>query len=341
MDTNLETWITSLSLIVVPVVVYCLYLKCVFLVKGNSAKKSFTACDSSECVRCSKYQQIRLEAFNKLCQFSHSKQICSELQRLFQAIEIQPDTACNSHPNQQPNVLYVPGLSAQPWWNVKTFQRDIDVLERNVNAILREYKKLHDELLTGNHSGWSRNNTSSGQWNVFYFYNQGVKNVQNCLRCPETFSALENVQNLMRGTLFFNASFSVLRADTLIDEHYGPTNTRLRCHLGLDIPGDCQLTVCGVSKFWEKGKCLLFDDSFLHNAQNNNTDGRNRVVLLLDFWHPQLTEIEREAVEYVFWTMRDEGTLSNTGIKTNDEIAVFVCLFQQNQHCQKHVRGGC
>jgi aspartyl/asparaginyl beta-hydroxylase (cupin superfamily) len=50
---------------------------------------------------------------------------------------------------------------------------------------------------------------------------------------------------------------------------------------------------------WEEGKCLLFDDSFVHSVwhkgENNSGD---RIVLLIDLWHPQLQEIEKEAMCY-------------------------------------------
>ena len=35
---------------------------------------------------------------------------------------------------------------------------------------------------------------------------------------------------------------------------------------------------------------MIFDDSFLHQAQNNSD--LDRVVLIFDMWHPDLTELE-------------------------------------------------
>lgn len=293
MDLSLEFWASCLC-VLVPIVIY-------YLLKATKPAVSFTACDSPECVRCSKYEQIRLLAFDKLCEFSNANRSSTglELKRLFLAVD-QQDSSPSSHPKQQPNVLFVRGLKAEPWWNPESFKTEVNILERNAEAIEEEYELIQNALHKGDTAGWARNNTSSGQWNVFYFYNQGVKNERNCRRCPKTSYVLDGLQGLMRNTLFFNASFSVLRADTLIDEHYGPTNTRIRCHLGLKVPENCHLTVCGISKQWRKGKCLLFDDSFLHSAQNYNPRGGSRVVLLLDFWHPDLTDTERKAIEYVF-----------------------------------------
>lgn len=45
---------------------------------------------------------------------------------------------------------------------------------------------------------------------------------------------------------------------------------------------------------WENGKFLLFDDSFEHEVWHNGTDVR--VVLIIDVWHPELTEEERKSL---------------------------------------------
>ena len=74
--------------------------------------------------------------------------------------------------------------------------------------------------------------------------------------------------------------------------HYGPTNKKLRCHLPLSVPegGQCTITVAGESVVLQEGKCILFDDSFLHEASNSSD--QPRVVLIIDTWHPDLTDEE-------------------------------------------------
>ena len=85
--------------------------------------------------------------------------------------------------------------------------------------------------------------------------------------------------------------FSVLAPQTHIKPHYGVTNTRVVTHLPLLIPqGDCKLVVGGVGHAWDPGRCVTFDDTFLHEAWNL-TDHR-RVVLILDTWNPDLAPEE-------------------------------------------------
>lgn len=71
-------------------------------------------------------------------------------------------------------------------------------------------------------------------------------------------------------------------------------------HLPLIVPEPkkCGIRVAGETRQWEVGKALLFDDAFEHEVWN---DGDNeRVVLLFDVWHPDLTQDEITAVQAMF-----------------------------------------
>jgi len=49
---------------------------------------------------------------------------------------------------------------------------------------------------------------------------------------------------------------------------------------------------------WEKGKLTTLDTSFLHST-GNPTD-QERHVLIIDYWHPELSEAERAALQFVY-----------------------------------------
>lgn len=46
-----------------------------------------------------------------------------------------------------------------------------------------------------------------------------------------------------------------------------------------------------LSRSWSEGELLIFDDSFEHEVWHNGT--QVRLVLIVDVWHPDLTEEER------------------------------------------------
>ena len=47
------------------------------------------------------------------------------------------------------------------------------------------------------------------------------------------------------------------------------------------------------TRYWEEGKCIIFDDSYEHEAWNKSDE--TRVVLIIDAWNPHVTEAEKIA----------------------------------------------
>jgi aspartate beta-hydroxylase len=72
------------------------------------------------------------------------------------------------------------------------------------------------------------------------------------------------------------------------------TTTRVVGHLPLIVPNDCTLNVGGEEHAWQKGRAVVFDDTYLHEAWNRSN--QVRVVLIFDLWNPYLDDPERLAV---------------------------------------------
>ena len=73
---------------------------------------------------------------------------------------------------------------------------------------------------------------------------------------------------------------------THIGAHCGPSNLRLRVHLGLRVPDGCRIRVGDEVRSWREGECLVFDDSFEHEVWHEGDADRD--VLICDMWHPML-----------------------------------------------------
>ena len=67
--------------------------------------------------------------------------------------------------------------------------------------------------------------------------------------------------------------------------HTGSTNLRLTAHLPLVVPGESRLEVGRESVGWKEGEVVIFDDSFIHSAENFHPT-EDRWVLLLNFFKP-------------------------------------------------------
>jgi len=65
------------------------------------------------------------------------------------------------------------------------------------------------------------------------------------------------------------------------------------------VPEECFLKVAGDARPWEEGKMIIFDDSYEHEAANLSKD-KERVILLIDIWHPDLVLEEREQIKNMF-----------------------------------------
>jgi len=76
--------------------------------------------------------------------------------------------------------------------------------------------------------------------------------------------------------------------------HCSVDGLRLRCHLALRIPAGTGISVGGERRTWQEGHCLLFEDAWRHEVWNDS-DVR-RIVLIVDFWHPDLTAAEIAAL---------------------------------------------
>ena len=72
------------------------------------------------------------------------------------------------------------------------------------------------------------------------------------------------------------------------------TNLRLVAHLPLILPEHCALKVAGIERAWKLNEVLIFDDTYEHEAWNRSA--QTRVILLMDTWHPDLTEAEQVAL---------------------------------------------
>ena len=82
-----------------------------------------------------------------------------------------------------------------------------------------------------------------------------------------------------------------MQPKTSINPHYGATNLKLRCHFPLFVPDEAFLRVAGDPRPWTEGKMIIFDDSYEHEAANLSEQDE-RVILLIDIWHPELERNE-------------------------------------------------
>lgn len=136
----------------------------------------------------------------------------------------------------------------------------------------------------------------SGDWNVAYLFLPGLDALyqENRRSCKETVAALEAVPRS-----YGKAFFSALAAGTHVLPHCGPNNRKLRLMLPLTVPkGGSRIRVGNCWRQLEAGKAILFDDSFEHEAWNDD-EIEPRVSLVVDIHHPDLSEKEVRWLQFL------------------------------------------
>jgi hypothetical protein len=186
---------------------------------------------------------------------------------------------------ERPMLQFYPGLRVAPWHDAREFPivADLERLAPEIAAEARGFdaRRFQDE---------AEEIGRQGRWGVLFLLEMGRRNEPNLARCPALRWIIEHHRTLttQAGLMYF----SCLDPGTRVLPHWGPTNVRLRCHLGLEVPDGCGMRVGGVAGAWREGRCLVFDDSFSHEVWNDGD--RRRVVLVLDLWHPDLRHDEVE-----------------------------------------------
>lgn len=171
-----------------------------------------------------------------------------------------------------------------------TIASELDAVMTAERAELVPYIQYADHLPLDQWRELNRN----PDWTAIHLLKNGEKVEGNARHCPETMSLLKGLPQPQVVGAGPNAMFSLLAPQTRIPPHVGVSNARLVCHLPLVVPDGCWFRVGAETRVWRRGEAFVFDDTIEHEAMNPSD--QLRVVFIFDIWHPDLSEIEREAV---------------------------------------------
>ncbi len=117
-------------------------------------------------------------------------------------------------------------------------------------------------------------------WKRFYlkWYGSSLDSAKSL--CPRTVELLDSIPTVRGGM------FAMLPPGARLATHSDPYAGSLRYHLGLVTPNSdqCYINVDGTAYSWRDGEAVMFDETYIHYAENA-TD-KNRIVLFLDVKRP-------------------------------------------------------
>ncbi|MEZ5458159.1 MAG: aspartyl/asparaginyl beta-hydroxylase domain-containing protein [Steroidobacteraceae bacterium] len=122
-------------------------------------------------------------------------------------------------------------------------------------------------------------------------------------RCPTVAAALQ-LPTLARIRAHApRAAFLSIAPGTRVTPARGATNACIVGHLVLGASPGAGVEVDGQQREWRQGEWLLFDDSFGHEFRNRGD--RPVELLAVDLWHPDSTDVERDAVAELIAALGD------------------------------------
>lgn len=224
---------------------------------GVDEQNGFAFCQSPECFRCtSAGESLNQRLYHSLQEYA-KRYTWSGMGRVHKGVRDQGRYLNSRRSIQRPEVFFLPDLPSAPFFSREVQRHDVELLEQSFPTLLAEFESIYQPAGPGGAAlppGWKANSTPRGQWWTYYLVNQGIPLVPNVRRCPRAWRVLGQLRTFISNNVFGNACFSVLTPGGLISEHYGPTNIRLRCHLGKNetVLGTFSAVsdVCGFLHSW-------------------------------------------------------------------------------------------
>jgi len=186
---------------------------------------------------------------------------------------------------------------------------DVAILRENWQVIRDEAVALFDQgsikaADAYNDAGF--NSFFRSGWKRFYlkWYDEALPSAK--ATCPRTVALLDSIPNVK------GAMFASLAPGSRLVTHRDPYAGSLRYHLGLVTPrspGECRIFVDGQPYSWRDGEDFLFDETFLHTAENTTSD--TRIILFADVERPLRTRIMTAVNRWVSRTIVRETATEN------------------------------
>ncbi len=213
---------------------------------------------------------------------------------------------------QDPILLYFPQLPPIPYYDRALFpwlaqlEAATDMIREELAVVLREDQAKFAPYIQmppgAPVNQWVELNHSS-TWSTFFMWRDGVRQHDNCARCPRTSALLEGLPMAHQPGYGPTAMFSVLAPRITIPPHTGSSNTRLIVHLPLVLPDGCRFRVGNETRDWRMGEAWVFDDTIEHEAWNDSD--QVRTILIFDVWNPMMSVAERDMVSEMMTALNE------------------------------------
>ncbi|TFV99566.1 lipid A hydroxylase LpxO [Oxalobacteraceae bacterium OM1] len=151
--------------------------------------------------------------------------------------------------------------------------------------------------------------------------------------CPQTVALLRRIPTVKA------AMFAELPPGGKLNEHRDPFAGSLRYHLGLVTPNSdaCFIEVDGKRYSWRDGKAVIFDETYIHWAQNGSQS--NRIILFCDIERPMRYGWAQRLNKWLGRTLMTAASSPNeTGDQTGGINKLFRFVWLMGQYRRRFKR---
>ena len=198
-------------------------------------------------------------------------------------------------------------VPSKPYIDLRQFP-ELDVLRREWRMIRDEGLRLFDEghiRAAAKYNDVGFNSFFRTGWKRFYlkWYGDFLPSAQGL--CPRTAQVLAGIPTVHA------AMFALLPPGSRLVAHRDPFAGSLRYHLGLKTPAaeGCRIFVDGESYTWRDGEDVMFDETFIHYAEN--TTNETRLILFCDVERPLTNPVVRWINRHIGWRMIKAAATQN------------------------------
>jgi beta-hydroxylase len=160
-------------------------------------------------------------------------------------------------------------------------------------------------------------------WKWFYlkWYDEPLPSAKSA--CLRTVALLDSIPGIK------GAMFATLPPGSRLVRHRDPYARSLRYHLGLvtpKSPGECRIFIDGEPHTWHDGEDLLFDETFVHHAENTTSD--TRIILFCDVERPLrtrfMTVVNRWVCHHVVQQTKDAKRRGRTRRRVQQDVRLYL-----------------
>ena len=170
----------------------------------------------------------------------------------------------------------------QPYLDLKLFP-EVKVLMDRWEDIRAEAEQLFGDghiKASDKYNDAGFNSFFKSGWKRFYLKWYDTDHPSARALCPVTTELVGRIPGMKA------AMFTALPPGSRLPRHRDPYAGSLRFHMGLMTPNspDCYISVDGQNYYWRDGEAVIFDETYIHYAENK-TD-QNRIILFCDLQRP-------------------------------------------------------